>query len=78
MREGKLWAKRLLEGIEINADHILIGIDSYSSNDLRRPHVELSVIYSHDELHCTGKIYPDDQLGERFDKRQCRITLLGA
>ena len=55
--EAKTWAEKLLRGIEINADYITIGIDSYSSSSLRRPHVELVGVRS-DEWHFTGKIYP--------------------
>ena len=57
-REALIWADELMKGIEINADHIFVGIDSYSASSLRRPHVELSVICSPEPWHCTGKIYP--------------------
>ena len=46
VREALIWADKLMKGIEINADHIFVGIDSYSAPSLRRPHVELSVIFS--------------------------------
>lgn len=56
--DSKLWVERLLKGIEINANHILIGVDSYSSRSVEKPHVELSVISSQEEWHFTGKVYP--------------------
>lgn len=57
-REATIWAGKLMKGIEIDADHIFVGIDSYSASSLKKPHVELSVICSPEPWHCTGKIYP--------------------
>jgi hypothetical protein len=57
VHEAKIWAEKLIRGIEINADCITIGIDSHSSKNLRKPHVEL-VGLKGDEWHFTGKIYP--------------------
>ncbi|MHA1581051.1 MAG: hypothetical protein ACTSYM_00890 [Candidatus Baldrarchaeia archaeon] len=57
-REALMWADKLMKGIEIDANHIFIGVDSYSSLSLKEPHVELSVICSPEPWHCTGKIYP--------------------
>lgn len=56
-RAGMSFAEDLLEGIEIDADHIFLGIDSYSGG-LTKPHVELSVVCSPEPWHVTGKIYP--------------------
>ncbi|AGK61352.1 hypothetical protein Asulf_01361 [Archaeoglobus sulfaticallidus PM70-1] len=58
LKDGKRWAARLLEGVEINAKQIFIGVDSYSSSNLAKPHVELSIACSPDPWHCTGKVYP--------------------
>jgi len=41
-RAAMQWAEKLLDGVEINADHILLGIDSYSGA-ISKPHVELSI-----------------------------------
>jgi hypothetical protein len=57
LKSGKQCAAKLLEGVEINAEHIFIGVDSYSGN-LAKPHVELSIACSPDPWHCTGKVYP--------------------
>jgi|Deesub1362A_J573_1020465.scaffolds.fasta_scaffold03670_7 hypothetical protein len=57
LKAGERYAAKLLEGVEIDADHLFIGVDSYSGN-LTKPHVELSITCSPDPWHCTGKIYP--------------------
>lgn len=66
--EGKLWVEKLLRGIEINANHVLVGVDSYSSNSIKEPHVELSITYSQGEWHCTGRIYPTVHLEKGLAK----------
>lgn len=64
VKEAERWVERLLAGIEINADCITIGVDSYSNTSLRKPHIELVGVYD-GEWHFTGKSYPtvDQQKG---------------
>ncbi|AKG91839.1 hypothetical protein GAH_00830 [Geoglobus ahangari] len=57
VEEAKRRAEELLRGIEIDANCITVGVDSYSSSSLRKPHVELVGVYDGD-WHFTGKSYP--------------------
>lgn len=85
VKEAENWAERLLKGIDLNADFITVGIDSYSSKSLRKPHVELVGVRG-DEWHFTGKIYPtvEQQKGllrsdidSHFIEFEDRIMVLG-
>jgi len=56
-KEAERWFEELLWGLDLNADCITIGVDSYSDLNLKKPHIELVGVYN-GEWHFTGKSYP--------------------
>lgn len=85
VKDAERWVEKLLNGIELNADCITVGVDSYSNASLRKQHIELVSVYD-GEWHFTGKSYPivEQQRGliranleSHFMELKDRVMVLG-